>query len=149
MPPVQTHPIHRRSKDALVFQPHTLGVVVRENGDIPPADTPRKFILGHDEIVTWIVGNASGQPIKVSLLTFLRRDHPGDETGNPNNVVSPFLWLGTNAVKLLPDQTGIIAGRRDPSYQTHGLGDDSVSYTIRVEGPFGVIDYDPDGEIKP
>ena len=146
--PVVAAPVHLRSKDALLFQPLTLGFVVRDNGEITQADAPRKFIAGPDEIVTWVVGNASDDPITVSLLLFLRKKKHNDNTGDTGDEIRPFIWLGTNAVTLAAKQTGIIAGRRDPDYPMRDFHD-FLSYTIRVDGPFGVIDYDPDGEIKP
>lgn len=145
MPPVQQM-VHLRSKDALLLHPLTVGFSVGANGDI--AEAPRKFMAGPDEIVQWVVGNASGVQVTVSLITFLRRRKHTDETGDPGDPVTPFLWLGSNGVTLQPGETKLIAGRRDPSYPKRDLFD-SLSYTIRVEGPFGTIDYDPDGDIKP
>ena len=140
-------PKHLRSKPALLFQPLTVAFTVEAHGDIKEA--PRKFLAGKDEIVTWIVGNASGEKIKVSLSKFLRRKHHTDETGDPNDEVKPCIWIGSDAVTLEAGQTGIIAGRVDPNYDIKGFFD-HLSYTIRVAGQsFGTIDYDPDGDIKP
>lgn len=138
--------VHLRSKDASVVHPLTVGFSVGTAGDI--AEAPRKFIAGADEIVTWLVGNASGVDVTVSLITFLRRRKHTDATGDPADPVTPFLWLGSNSVTLQPGDTKLIAGRRDPAYPKRDFFD-NVSYTIRVEGPFGTIDYDPDGDIKP
>src|SRR5262245_29948357 len=84
-------PKHLRSKGFLLFQPLTVGFTVEKNGVINEA--PRRFLAGKNEIVTWIVGNASGEEITVSLDTFLRRDEDDDETGT--QPVFPFVWMST------------------------------------------------------
>src|SRR5262245_14889342 len=139
-------PKHLRSKDALLFQGLTVGFRVEANGDIKEA--PRKFAAGPDEIVTWIVGNAGGQPIEVTLKKFLRKKKHDDPTGDPKDQVEPFIWYGSEAVTVGGNQAGIIAGRRDPAYKRRDFVD-VLSYTIQVDGPFGSIEYDPDGDIKP
>ena len=141
-------PKHLRSKGALLFQPFTVGFTVEPNGVIKEA--PRRFLAGKNEIVTWIVGNASGEDITVTLDTFLRRDDDDDETGNPNDPLPDvFIWIGSNAVTLSKGQTGIIAGRVNPKHKFKGFGKDDVSYTIRVKAKNWTEEYDPDGDIKP
>jgi hypothetical protein len=139
-------PRHLRSREALLFQSLTIGFSVEAAGSI--TDAPSKFAAGPNEIVTWVVGNASGEPITVSLTKFLRKKKHNDQTGDPNDQVAPFRWLGSNTVRLDRGQTGIIAGRMDPNYTRRDFFD-HLSYTIQVDGPFGTIEYDPDGDIKP
>ena len=139
-------PRHLRSKDALLFQTLTIGFTVQQNGDIN--DAPRKFVAGPDEIVTWLIGNAGGQSIRVTLKQFLRKKKHTDSTGDPADRVEPFIWYGSPSVTVSANQAGIIAGRRDPAYHRRDLVD-VLSYTIQVDGPFGTIEYDPDGDIKP
>lgn len=146
-----------RSKGALLFQPFTIGFTVEPKGEI--SEAPRRFLAGKNEIVTWIIGNASGEPITVTLDRFLRRDDDDDEVGNPKDEVYPFRWIGLVPPKQFPyppptlqlavGQTGIIAGRVDSKYKFKGFGKDDLSYTIRVAGSFGTVEHDPDGDIKP
>ena len=146
MPPKKPKPL--RSKDTPFFQPFTVGFTVEQKGVINEA--PRRFHAGKTEIVTWIVGNASEEMITVTLLMFLRRKKPSDETGDPNDKVDPFTWIGANAVTLDVGQTGIIAGMVDPKYTNKQVGIEiDLSYTIRVEGKSFTEEYDPDGDIKP
>ena len=134
-------------------QPHTtvLSFSVGQNGNI--VNAPTFFEVWTGDTVIWFIGNASGQPITVTLAEFLLKDTDTDPKGNPSHVVLPFVWLTSNTVDIDDQKIGIIAGLRDPNYPLHGMHD-PVSYNIYIASraktnPFPPVVWDPDGDIKP
>jgi hypothetical protein len=110
-------------------------------------DPPEKFLAGDGEIVVWGVANASGETISVALKEFLRKQHIGDDDGDPNDPVTPFKWLGSDTIQLADGATGFIGGRVT-GYQRRDMVD-GIKYTIEVIGASFAFAYDPDGDIKP
>lgn len=120
-----------------LFPQSIVGFTVQAGGNIPTM--PTRFGVGSNEIVLWVIGNTSGQLVTVRLMNFVR-----------NGVaVTPFVWLVDDNVAIEPDKTGFIAGAKNIGGYSHQNLVDRVKYTIRVAGAFPMVDYDPDGDIKP
>ena len=146
---------HKKLKSEGSPHANVIGVAIGKDGGI--VNPPTKFEAHKNDIVLWVFGNTSGQPITVTLMDFNRKKLIDDDKGDSGDPVMPFTWLVSNIVQIADQQLGFIAAQRDPNFKIRGflgVGPDAVSYTIRVESratqsPFPAIDYDPDGEIKP
>jgi len=144
VPPVKKHV--RKPSGPATNHPTVVGFTVGLNGDI--AYAPTMFEARSNDIVMWVVGNTSGEQITVTIKDFLRKKVFAQDDTKGVDAVKPFLWIGSNTLQLDNNETGIIAGRRDPDYGV-GFLPDHVSYTITVTSASFDIDYDPDGDIKP
>jgi hypothetical protein len=146
-------PAIRRRSGPATDHPTVVGFTVGIGGAIPEDGAPTKFVAAPNDIVLWAVGNQTQEQIRVTLRDFLLKDNDDDPKGQNPTAPDPFIWLVPFPVRVDAGTVGVIAGRRNPAYQTKTVFfvhvKDHLSYTIRVEGAFGMIDYDPDGDIKP
>jgi len=90
------------------------------------------------DVVTWLVQNQSGRPLKVRLKDFQRKSN--------GRSFAPIRWFQEN-MNISHGSVGTITG--EVVYRPEkGTEVERVKYTIEVRGP-AAIDYDPDLEIRP
>jgi hypothetical protein len=112
--------------------------------DMPPGS----FLAGLEEVVSWVITNASTKQITVALTKFMKKAHYKASQAE-HQAEDYFEWLGGRMLNLNDGQTGRLYGRvkRGPDNPI-----DSLSYTIEVRSTDHTsfaFDYDPDGDIKP
>jgi hypothetical protein len=114
--------------------------VVRKGGVIDGKDAPAALRLHQNDIVAWFITNASGGDITVEFIDFALK--------LKKKKIQPIEYVTENPVTVKNGDTAVVYGtvtrKPDSTFMP-----DFVKYTIRVQGSFGAIDYDPDLEIKP
>lgn len=110
---------------------------------------PGRFLAAKNEVVVWEVTNASKQAIDVSIVDFLLKETLIDTRGT-KPADHYFEWLVAKKIHFdgTTDNEVKFLYARVKQKGAHPLGD-HLSYSIRIEGDFGKVDYDPDGDIKP
>jgi len=112
------------------------GVTVGPEGSLPVAPVLLQVCTG--DVVTWLVSNQSGRPLRVRLKEFQRKS-----TGK---AIAPIRWFQEN-MSITHGSVGTITGEV-VLLPEKGTEVEYVKYTIEVRGP-AAIDYDPDLEIRP